>query len=120
MAGGDFMHAVRERLPNGRAETFDLEALGLSPQQAPRPAVSEKPNLANQNGGDAREAEATKPWFAGSPAPKPKVELSQDAIDEFVQGWRAGNLAWPRRLLGEPPGHPDCKLSREDLRRNGL
>ncbi len=52
--------------------------------------------------------------------PKPREELSPEAIDELIAGWRAGNLAWPRRLLGEEPGHPDCRLSPSVLRRNGL
>jgi hypothetical protein len=52
--------------------------------------------------------------------PKPREELSPEAIDELIAGWRAGNLAWPRRLLGEEPGHPDCRPSPSVLRRNGL
>jgi len=48
------------------------------------------------------------------------ASLSEDAVDELIAGWQAGNLAWPRKLLGEEPGHPGCRLSREALRRNGL
>jgi hypothetical protein len=60
-----------------------------------------------------------RPWFAGErqAAPEP---LSDAAVDELVAGWKAGNLAWPRKLLGEEPGHPDCRVSRAALRRNGL
>jgi hypothetical protein len=54
------------------------------------------------------------------PPSKPTEPLSDAAVDELIAGWRAGNLAWPRRLLGGEPGHADCRLSRETLRRNGL
>jgi hypothetical protein len=42
-----------------------------------------------------------KPWFAG---PQPQEELSPEAIDELVQGSRAGDVSCLRRLLGEEPG----------------
>jgi hypothetical protein len=60
-----------------------------------------------------------RPWFAG-PQGQPREELTPEAVDELVQGWRAGNLAWPKRLLGGEPGTPDCRLSPAVLRRNGL
>jgi hypothetical protein len=63
---------------------------------------------------------AELPWFAGQQAPKARENLSDEAVDELIAGWRCGNLAWPRRLLGGEPGNPDCRLSRETLRRNGL
>jgi hypothetical protein len=63
-----------------------------------------------------------RPWFAGPrEQPQPRHELNEAAVDELIQGWKSGNLAWPKRFLGEyPPGHPGCQLSRETLRRNGL
>jgi hypothetical protein len=72
-----------------------------SPQPAPQPRPPERRM--------ERQAE-----------PKPRENLSEDAVDELIAGWQAGNLAWPRKLLGEEPGHPGCRLSREALRRNGL
>jgi translation initiation factor IF-3 len=82
--------------------------------QAPRPA-SPPPRPASP---PPRPVE--RPWFTGEAQPQPREELSDAAVDELIAGWRAGNLAWPRRLLGEQPGHPDCRLSRETLRRNRL
>ena len=61
------------------------------------------------------------------PQPRPQrqavpaePEMTEEAVDELIAGWRVGNLAWPKRLLGAEPGHPDCRLSPSVLRRNGL
>ena len=59
-----------------------------------------------------------RPWFAGGQQ-KPEW-LSEEAVDEHLAGWRAGNIAWPRRLLGPAPGEDGCRLTRAQLRRNGL
>jgi len=79
----------------------------VPPEPAPRPSAPQPPS-------------PDRPWFAGPQPPQPRPELSDQAIDEIVQGWKAGNVRWPRSWLGEEPGHPDCSLSRETLRRNGL
>jgi hypothetical protein len=71
------------------------------PQPAPPPRSAPPP---------ARQAQRQA-------APEP---LSDAAIDELISGWKAGNLAWPRRLLGGEPGEGDCRVSRAALRRNGL
>jgi hypothetical protein len=60
-----------------------------------------------------------------TPQPRPARQvdpepLSDEATDELIQGWKAGNLPWPRRLLGGEPGHADCRLSPAALRRNRL
>jgi hypothetical protein len=64
-----------------------------------------------------RQAEQARPWFAGQ---QTQEVLSDEAIDEFIAGWRDGNIAWPRRMLGPAPGEADCRVSRAALRRNGL
>jgi hypothetical protein len=59
------------------------------------------------------------------PQPRPQVQtnrepLSEAAIDELLAGYAVGNLPWPRRLLGEEPGHPNCRISHAVLKRNRL
>lgn len=95
----------------GRAQILSAFKRG-APQPEPQPRQPPPP---------PRPAE--KPWFAGErEQPQPQHELSEAAVDEFVdefvQGWRCGNIDWPRKLLGDPPGHPDCRLSAADLGRN--
>lgn len=89
-------------------------AIGSNQHQERSRAATEPPSTLRP----PRPAE--RPWFASAQPPQPRPELTDEAVDELIQGWCAGNLAWPRRLLGEEPGHPDCSLSRETLRRNGL
>src|SRR5215471_6930908 len=52
---------------------------------------------------------------------EPTGEISDEFWDDAVTAFRMGNLtAWPRRLLGEPPGHPDCRVPLHVRRRSGF
>jgi hypothetical protein len=110
--------AAAPPVAEGRAQV--LAAFGRtrtppSPQPAPPQPAPPQPRPAQR-----QAAPAERPWFSGREMPQPQEALSDEAVDELIAGWRAGNLAWPPRFLGGEPGNPDCRLSRETLRRNGL
>jgi hypothetical protein len=104
----------------GRPPAADRQSILSRFRRAPAPSVQPLQQPQSPRPATPQPRPTERPWFAGERQAQQPQELGPDAIDELVQGWRAGNLAWPRRLLGEPPGHPGCRLSREDLRRNGL
>ena len=37
-------------------------------------------------------------------------EITEAAFDEYVAGWVAGNIEWPRRMLGPAPGESGCRV----------
>jgi hypothetical protein len=102
----------REPITEGRDAVLARFARGRTPP----PPVAERPVTPQPTQPPPRRS----PPRPSDPQPQQRQNLNDDAIDELVQGWRAGNIAWARQLLGEEPGHPDCRLSRAVLRRNGL
>jgi hypothetical protein len=73
------------------------------PQPAPQP--------------DAARQE--RPWFANQQAPQPAGGMSDDGWRFLLEGFRAGNVAWPRKH-GPPPGTPGCRIPSRILREFGL
>jgi hypothetical protein len=97
----------------------------VQPAADPRDAIAENLRQRRQEEGArpvTAEPAANRPWFAPAPSNKEEVPgLSVDEIDELVQAWKMGNIRWPVSILGEyQPGHPECRLSKATLRRNGL
>jgi hypothetical protein len=62
------------------------------------------------------------------PQPRPVVrqvepaefEMTEEAWEELIAGFVAGNVNWNMRRLGGEPGSQDCRAPRSVLRRFGL
>jgi hypothetical protein len=62
-----------------------------------------------------------RPQRQAAPAEPEIDEISDEFWDDAVAAFRMGNLSsWPRRPLGEPLGHPNCKVPVRILRKDGL
>jgi hypothetical protein len=59
-----------------------------------------------------------------TPQPRPErqaePEITEAAFDEYVAGWVAGNIEWPRQMLGPAPGESGCRVPVAVLKRNRL
>jgi hypothetical protein len=47
-------------------------------------------------------------------------EMTEEAWEELISGFVAGNVNWNVRRLGAEPGSPDCQAPRSVLKRHGL
>jgi hypothetical protein len=61
-----------------------------------------------------------RPWFVGPKAPQPKSEMTEEAWEELISGFVAGNVNWNARRLGPEPGNPGCRAPQSVLRRYRL
>jgi hypothetical protein len=94
-------------------------------------------SLMRKFGKDAPEGEPTRESIIaalrrGRTAPQPATpqpgpaqrqvepEITETAFDEYVAGWVAGNLEWPRQMFGPAPGENGCRVPVAVLKRNRL
>jgi hypothetical protein len=92
---------------------------------AAAPPDDGKPVVAGRESVLAAFARNRTPPQPAAPQPRPperqaEPEITEAAFDEYVAGWVAGNIEWPRRMLGPAPGESGCRVPLPVLKRNRL